>query len=94
MPELLRARMLSLYSYSWIGIAPLGGLLAGWLSDRGGPALVFGIIGAAIATLATMSALGRQGQMTGENFTLQLSDPISGGELTAVGNGEKGMSGR
>jgi MFS family permease len=94
MPELLRTRMLSLYSYSWVGIAPLGGLLAGWLSDRGGPTLVFAIIGAAIAALAAMAALGRQGQMTGESFTIQLSDPTSSGELAAAGNGQAGMFGR
>ena len=34
MPEPLRARILSLYSYSWMGAAPLGGLLAGCLGRR------------------------------------------------------------
>ncbi len=61
-PEPIRTRMLSLYSYSWIGTAPLSGLLAGWLSDRGGPTLVFAIGGVAMAALAAMAALGRQGQ--------------------------------
>ncbi|MGH3772766.1 MAG: MFS transporter [Pseudonocardiaceae bacterium] len=59
LPEPLSTRMLSLYSYSWIGTAPLSGLLAGWLSDRGGPALVFTVGGAAIAALAAMAALGQ-----------------------------------
>ena len=62
MPEPIRTRMLSLYSYSWIGTAPLSGLLAGWLSDRGGPTLVFAVGGVTMATLAAMAALGGQGR--------------------------------
>jgi MFS family permease len=62
LPEPLRARMLSLYAYSWIGTAPLSGLLAGWLSGRGGPVLVFAVSGAAIAALAAMAALGEAGK--------------------------------
>jgi predicted MFS family arabinose efflux permease len=87
-PEPLCTRMLSLYSYIWIGTAPLSGLLAGWLSDRGGPTLVFAVGGVAIATLAAMATLGRQGRMTGESFTLQLPDATSGGELTVAGSNQ------
>ncbi|MGH3701329.1 MAG: MFS transporter [Pseudonocardiaceae bacterium] len=65
MPEPISTRMLSLYAYSWIGAAPLSGLLAGWLSDRGGPSLVFTVGGVAMAALAAMAALGRQERMTG-----------------------------
>ncbi|MGH3792942.1 MAG: hypothetical protein ACRDQ9_19525, partial [Pseudonocardiaceae bacterium] len=61
----ISTRMLSLYAYSWIGAAPLSGLLAGWLSDRGGPSLVFTVGGVAMAALAAMAALGRQERMTG-----------------------------
>ncbi|MBV8540128.1 MAG: MFS transporter [Pseudonocardiales bacterium] len=59
MSEPLCARMRSLYSYSWVGAAPLGGLLAAWLSDRGGPALVFAVGGVAMAASAAMATLGR-----------------------------------
>lgn len=62
MPESIRTRMLSLYSYIWIGTAPLSGLLAGWLSDRGGPTLVFSVGGVTMTTLAAMAALGWQSQ--------------------------------
>lgn len=94
MPEPIRTRMLSLYSYSWIGTAPLSGLLAGWLSDRGGPTLVFAVSGVVMATIAAMTTLGRQGRMTGENFTLQLPATTSGGELTVTGHSQTGTSGR
>lgn len=51
-PAELRVRLLSLYSFLWIGTAPLSGPLAGVLSDRGGPGLVFAVAGITLAILA------------------------------------------
>src|SRR5204863_9072091 len=34
-PDHLRGRVLSLYYYAWNGLAPLGGLIVGWLSATG-----------------------------------------------------------
>lgn len=51
-PDRLRGRVLSLYGYVFFGTAPLGGYLAGWLSERGGTVLAFSVAGA-VATLAT-----------------------------------------
>ena len=45
-PDRLRARVLALYGYVFFGTAPLGGLLAGWLSQTGGTQLAFLIAGA------------------------------------------------
>ncbi|TMC50951.1 MAG: MFS transporter [Chloroflexi bacterium] len=54
-PDHLRGRVLSLYSYVFFGTAPLGGLLAGWLSARGGTELAFIVAG---ATALLMTLLG------------------------------------
>jgi hypothetical protein len=35
----------SLYLFAFAGLAPLGGLLAGWLSEVGGTELAFGVAG-------------------------------------------------
>jgi MFS family permease len=44
-PDHLRGRVMSLYAYVFFGTAPLGGLLAGWLADRGGTRLAFLVAG-------------------------------------------------
>ena len=36
-PDHLRGRVLSLYYYAWNGLAPLGGLIVGWLSATAAP---------------------------------------------------------
>jgi MFS family permease len=54
-PDHLRGRVLSLYLFAFAGLAPLGGLLAGWLSEVGGTELAFGVAG---ATGAAMAVLG------------------------------------
>ena len=55
MPDHLRGRVLSLYFFAFAGLAPLGGLLAGFLSEVGGTQLAFAIAG---LTGATMAAVG------------------------------------
>jgi MFS family permease len=49
-PDHLRGRVLSIYLFAFGGFAPVGGLLAGWLSDVGGTQLAFFVAG--IACLA------------------------------------------
>ena len=52
-PDHLRGRMIGLYLFAFIGLAPIGGLLTGWLADIGGTPLAFGIAGAtSLATVA------------------------------------------
>jgi MFS family permease len=53
-PDHLRGRVLSLYLFAFAGLAPLGSLLAGWLSDVGGTELAFVVAG---ITGLTMTAL-------------------------------------
>jgi MFS family permease len=53
-PEHLRGRAASLYFFAFLGGAPLGGLLAGWLVSVGGTRLAFTVAG----TIAVLTALG------------------------------------
>jgi MFS family permease len=55
-PDHLRGRVVSLYLWAFAGLAPLGGLFAGWLCDVGGTQLSFAVAGATgllMAALAT-----------------------------------------
>jgi MFS family permease len=51
-PDHLRGRVLSLYYYAWNGLAPLGGLIVGWLSATGGTRLAFSVAGASGLAMA------------------------------------------
>jgi MFS family permease len=56
-PDRLRGRVVGLYYYSFNGAGPLGGLMAGWLSARGGTPLAFlvsGLIGVAMTVVAAL----------------------------------------
>jgi MFS family permease len=63
-PDQLRGRVMSLYAYVFFGTAPLGGLLAGWLADRGGTRLAFAVAGAS-GMLAALYGLVRSGGLAG-----------------------------
>jgi MFS family permease len=54
-PDQLRGRVMALYAYVFFGTAPLGGLLAGWMADRGGTRLAFMVAG---VSGVAMSAFG------------------------------------
>jgi MFS family permease len=54
-PDHLRGRVLSLYLFAVAGLAPLGGLLAGWLSDVGGTELAFATAGATGIAMALLA---------------------------------------
>jgi MFS family permease len=44
-PDHLRGRVLSLYMLSFGGVAPIGGVVAGWLAEVGGLTLAFAVAG-------------------------------------------------
>jgi MFS family permease len=44
-PEHLRGRIVALYLFAFVGLAPVGSLLSGWLVEAGGTALAFSITG-------------------------------------------------
>ena len=45
-PDHLRGRAMSLFLFAFAGLAPIGGLMAGWLAELGGTPLAFGVAGA------------------------------------------------
>jgi len=55
-PEHLRGQAASLYFFAFQGGAPLGGLLAGWLTSRGGTGLAFTVAGTAAVLVAVTGA--------------------------------------
>lgn len=56
-PDHLRGRVLSIYLFAFGGFAPLGGLLAGWLSDVGGTRLAFFVAGIACLAVTCYAAV-------------------------------------
>src|SRR6476659_8186099 len=44
-PHHLRGRVVSLYLFAFAGLAPMGGIVAGWLADVGGTELAFAVAG-------------------------------------------------
>ena len=52
-PDYLRGRLIGLYLFAFLGLAPVGGLLAGWLVDVGGTSLAF-----AVAGVTALGAIG------------------------------------
>lgn len=55
-PEHLRGRATSLYFFALMGGAPLGGLLAGWLTTQGGTGLAFAVAGTIALSVAASGA--------------------------------------
>jgi MFS family permease len=62
-PPHLRGRVMSLYLFAFAGLAPVGGLVAGWLAEEGGTPLAFSVAGVAgllVITWATYQLFGEQ----------------------------------
>ncbi len=58
-PDHLRGRLIGIYLFAFVGVAPVGGLLAGWLTEVGGTSLAFAVAG--VVSLATIAlANGRR----------------------------------
>jgi MFS family permease len=63
-PDHLRGRVVSLFLWAFAGLAPIGGLLTGWLVDVGGTQLAFtisGVTGLVMASLAVRRVLPSYG---------------------------------
>jgi MFS family permease len=57
-PDQLRGRMIALYLFAFVGIAPVGGLLTGWMAEVGGTELAFSVAGAtSLVTIGVASVL-------------------------------------
>jgi MFS family permease len=57
-PDHLRGRVVGLYYYCFNGLGPVGGLLAGWLSARGGTGLAF--VASGLTGLVVVAVAARQ----------------------------------
>ena len=56
-PDRLRGRLIALFLFAFVGLAPVGGLLAGWLADLGGTQLAFAVAGTtSLVTIGIASA--------------------------------------
>lgn len=57
-PDYLRGRLIGLYLFAFLGLAPVGGLLAGWLATVGGTSLAFAVAGVtALVAIGAANAL-------------------------------------
>jgi MFS family permease len=75
-PDRLRGRVISLYTYTIIASAPLGGLLGGWLADVGGTRLAFAVSGGAgIAAALAGGAVLRGRRVASRRLTAELPLP-------------------
>jgi MFS family permease len=61
-PGHLRGRVVGLYLFAFAGLAPVGGLVAGWLVAAGGTALAFGVAGTTGLAIA-LYAIGDRGRL-------------------------------
>jgi len=65
-PDHLRGRMIGLYLFAFVGLAPVGGLLTGWLADLGGTELAFAVAGVtSLLTIGVASLLRARAQTSG-----------------------------
>ncbi|HUP32481.1 MAG TPA: MFS transporter [Gaiellaceae bacterium] len=55
-PDHLRGRVVSLYLWAFAGLAPIGGLFAGWLTEVGGTQLAFAVAGSTGLIMALAAA--------------------------------------
>jgi MFS family permease len=65
-PDRLRGRVVSIYLWAFVGLAPIGSLFAGWLCEVGGTSLSFAVAGATglVMTFVAAQQLRRPGIRT------------------------------
>jgi MFS family permease len=57
-PDYLRGRLIGIYLFAFLGLAPAGGLFAGWLAEVGGTGLAFSVAGVtSLGTILVANAL-------------------------------------
>ncbi len=59
-PDRLRGRVMSLFMFAFAGLAPIGGLFAGWLMDVGGTPLALSLGGALSLTVVAYAWTARR----------------------------------
>ena len=70
-PDHLRGRLIGVYLFAFVGVAPVGGLFAGWLAEVGGTSLAFAVAGVtalgAIALAHAYRSSARPAALTSES---------------------------
>jgi hypothetical protein len=62
--------LIGLYLFAFLGLAPVGGLFAGWLAAMGGTALAFSVAGlTSLATIGAASLRRRRRTLTSARAT-------------------------
>jgi MFS family permease len=65
-PDHLRGRVIGLYLFAFVGLAPIGGLFAGWLAELDGTTLAFAVAGlAALVSIGLANASRERALATG-----------------------------
>jgi MFS family permease len=64
-PDHLRGRVIGFYYFAFNGLAPLGGILTGWLAATGGTELAFAVAGT-VTALVALTALPQVPRMRAE----------------------------
>ena len=59
-PDQLRGRLIGIYLFAFLGLAPIGGLFAGWLAEIGGTSLAFAVAGTVSLGTIVLATLHRQ----------------------------------
>ena len=59
-PDHLRGRLIGIYLFAFLGLAPVGGLFAGWLAEIGGTSLAFAVAGVVSLGAIVLANLRRQ----------------------------------
>jgi len=76
-PDKLRGRLIGLYLFGFVGLAPVGGLLAGWLAELGGTPLAFAVAGVtSLAAVALATAWRSRAQAPGTAVAVPRSEPV------------------
>jgi MFS family permease len=70
-PDRLRGRVMSLFMFAFAGLAPIGGLFAGWLMDVGGTPLALSL-GGAVSLSVVAYAWSRQPRLRANGRTVAL----------------------
>jgi MFS family permease len=72
-PDRLRGRVMSLFMFAFAGLAPIGGLFAGWLMDVGGTQLALAL-GGALSLAVVAYAWAQQPALRARNASRELFD--------------------
>ena len=75
-PDDLRGRLIGLYLFAFVGLAPIGSLVSGWLVEVGGTPLAFSIAGL-VGLAATAYAVSGTRERAASTRTREHSPGVS-----------------